>query len=182
MPLRIEYWNGTEFITNIDDDATAFFFDISASPAALDFVDSSYQSDPGTADPLAPGDISFEADALVDVTVNLFNGVLAREQDGDSDDTNDPDRPFTVSAPDPLAINGTDGRVMIEFDLDSPTLPFSLEFLGYDWRGGGGVDDYDEIPDGAIYTDNPRGILEFGSFRGHDRVFNWQEIYNSPSQ
>ncbi len=182
VPLRIEYWNGTEFITNIDDDATAFFFDISASPAALDFVDSSYQSDPGTADPLAPGDISIEPDALVDVTVNLFNGVLAREQDGDSDDTNDPDRPFTVSAPDPLAINGTDGRVMIEFDLDSPTLPFSLEFLGYDWRGGGGVDDYDEIPDGAIYTDNPRGILEFGSFRGHDRVFNWQEIYNSPSQ
>jgi len=114
--------------------------------------------------------------------VNLFNGVLAPEQDGDSDETNDPDRPFTVSAPDPLAINGTDGRVMIEFDLDSPTLPFSLEFLGYDWRGGGGVDDYDEIPDGAIYTDNPRGILEFGSFRGHDRVFNWQEIYNSPSQ
>ena len=58
--------------------------------------------------------------------MNLFNGVLAREQDGDSDETND--------------------------------------------------------PDGAIYTDNPRGILEFGSFRGHDRVFNWQEIYNSPSQ
>ena len=71
---------------------------------------------------------------------------------------------------------------MIEFNLDSPTLPFSLEFLGYDLRGGGGADDYDEIPDGAIYTDNPRGILEFGSFRGHDRVFNWQEIYNSPSQ
>ncbi len=83
-----------------------------------------------------------------------------------------------MSAPYPLAINGTDGRVMIEFDLDSPTLPFSLEFLGYDWRGGGGVDDYDEIPDEAIYTDNPRGILELSSFRGYDRVFNWQEIYN----
>jgi len=182
VPLRIEYWNGSNFVTNTDDDATSLFFDISASPPALDFVATSFQSDPGTLVPLALDQLSIEPDAASDVTVNLFNGRLGRQQDGDTLDSNDPDRPFVVSAPDPLAENGTEGRVLVEFDLDSTTLPESLEFLGYDWRGVVGVDDYDEIPDGSSYTDNPRGILEFGSFRGHDRVINWQEIYSGSSQ
>ena len=167
IPLRIEYWDGTNFVTNVDDSATAFFFDFDASPPALDFVGSSYEA------PLADGDTAIETG---DVTVNLYNGVTNRQQDGDGDDANDPDRPFITSAPDPLADQGITGRVLIEFDLDNPSLPFSLEFLSYDWRGGGGVDDYDEIPDDD-YTDNPRGVVEFGSYRGHDRVINWQEIY-----
>jgi hypothetical protein len=40
---------------------------------------------------------------------------------------------------------------------------------------------YDETPEGANYNDNPRAIIEFGSYRGHDRVINWQEIYTGPS-
>lgn len=182
VPLRIEYWDGSRFVTNIDDSTTSFLFDISASPPALDFVATSYDADPGTVDPLADGDLNLEEGALVDVTVNLFGGVTGRQQDGDVDDENDPDRPFIISAPDPLAVNGTAGRVMIEFDLNHPSLPFSLDFLSYDWRGGPGeVDDYDEIPEGDNYIDNPRGVVEFGSYRGHDRIINWQEIYIGPS-
>ena len=177
VPLRIEYWNGTDFVINTDDSATSFLFDISASPPALGFVGTSYQADAGVPDPLTAGDIAIEQGALVDVTVNLFNGITGRLQDGDADDENDPDRPFLISAPDPLAANGTSGRVMIEFDLNSPSLPFSLDFLSYDWRGDAGeVDDYDEIPDGSDYSDNPRGVIEFGSYRGHDRIRSWREI------
>lgn len=53
------------------------------------------------------------------------------------------------------------------------------EFLSYDWRGDAAedpMDPYDEIPDGD-YSDFPRGVVEFGSYRGHDRVINWQELF-----
>ncbi|MEQ8315142.1 MAG: hypothetical protein RL839_06740 [Gammaproteobacteria bacterium] len=171
VPLRIEYFDGTDFITNIDDSCTSFLYDISAPSPALEFVVSSYEA------PLADGDIDIESGEVVDVEINLYEGVTNRQQDGDGDDANDPDRPFIISAPDPLADQGNTGRVMIEFDLDNPTLDTPLDFLSYDWRGDPGeVDDYDEIPDGD-YSDNPRGVIEFGSWRGHDRVINWQELY-----
>lgn len=109
--------------------------------------------------------------------INLFEGVTNRQEDGDGDDANDPDRPIITSAPDPLADLGITGRVLIELDLSNGTLDTPLDFLSYDWRGDAGeVDDYDEIPDND-YGDNPRGVVEFGSYRGHDRVINWQEIY-----
>jgi hypothetical protein len=41
---------------------------------------------------------------------------------------------------------------------------------------------YDEEPEGANYDDNPRGTIEFGSYRGHDRVLNWKEIYVGSGQ
>jgi hypothetical protein len=65
----------------------------------------------------------------------------------------------------------------VEFDLDNPDLPFSLDFLSYDWRGVGETEDINEDGD---YDDNPRGLIQFGSYRGHDRVINWQEIYIAP--
>ena len=72
--------------------------------------------------------------------------------------------------------------MLVEFDLDDPGLPTPLDFLTYDWRGGAGeADDYDEVPEGVDYDDNPRGVVEFGSYRGHDRVINWQEIYIGPT-
>ncbi|MCG8416189.1 MAG: hypothetical protein MI746_18375, partial [Pseudomonadales bacterium] len=178
IPLRIEYWDGTEFLTNVDDDATSFLFDVTPpGSGALGYVGTSYIAPAGTLDPLEDGDTIVEEGELLDVTVNVFGGVTGRLQDGDNDDSNDTDRPFITSAPDALAANGTAGSVLIEFDLDHSSLPFSLQFLSYDWRGGiGEADDYDEIPDDD-YSDNPRGVVEFGSYRGHDRVINWQEIY-----
>ena len=77
---------------------------------------------------------------------------------------------------------GNQGRVRIEFNLNDANLPFALDFLRYDWRGGvGEADIFDEVPEGTNYNDNPRATVEFGSYRGHDRVINWQEIYIGPS-
>ena len=77
------------------------------------------------------------------------------------------------------------GSVILELDLDG-----IFDFLKYDWRGG--VPEpgataldilYDDVPEEASgeYNDNPRAIIEFGSYRGHDRVINWQEIYIGPT-
>lgn len=167
IPLRLEYYSDTRFLTNTEDSCTALVFDL-ASPA-LSYIPTSYEA------PLVDGDTEIEQGAPGDVTVTVYQGQTNRLADGDNDDENDPDRPFITSAP---LLEHT-GRVMVEFDLSDllgESLPTRLDFLRYDWRGDAGeVNDYDEIPDGD-YTDNPRGVVEFGSYRGHDRVINWQEI------
>ena len=81
------------------------------------------------------------------------------------------DRPLETTAPG----EGNEGSVVIEFDLDHGSLPFSLDFLSYDWRTPGELED--DTQDGD-FSDNPRSRLEFGSYRAHDRVINWQEILN----
>ena len=124
--------------------------------------------------PLADGDTEIEASEVADVTLNLFNGVMTRLQDGDNNDANDPDRPFLTSAPG----EDNEGSIIVEFDLGDANLPTSLDFLQYDWRTPGDVEDETED---NIYTDNPRSRLEFGSFRSHDRVLNWQEFYIAPT-
>jgi len=168
IPLRLEYYDGSNFNVNTADSCTALVFDIVAP--ALNYVISSYEA------PLLDGDTEIEQGELTDVTVTVFKGQTNRIADGDNDDTNDPDRPFITSAP---LLEHT-GRVMVEFDLSDllgVSLPTRLDFLRYDWRTYPVVDDYNEIQDG-IYTDNPRGVVEFGNYRGHDRVINWQEIYS----
>ena len=39
-----------------------------------------------------------------------------------------------------------------------------------------------EVPDGANYTDNPRALIEFGSYRSHDRILSWRELYVMPPE
>ena len=173
IPLRVEYWDGSQFITNVEDDCTTIFYNVTESTPAdrtMTFVTAagSYEA------PLSDGDTEIEASEGSDVTLQLFNGVMARQQDGDNIDTNDPDRPFLTSAPG----EGNEGSVIVEFDLGDGNLPTSLNFLQYDWRTPGDVEE--ETEDGT-YTDNPRSRLEFGSFRSHDRVINWQEIYIAPT-
>jgi hypothetical protein len=172
IPLRIEYFDGTNFVTNIADSCTSFVYDVDGSPA-LTFVPGSYLDD------LDPGETVIENGELVDVEINLYEGVTNRQQDGDTDDDNDTDRPFITSAPDPEGDDEFSGQALVEFDLSAGTLSTSLDFLSYDWRGDAAedpMDPYDEIPDGD-YGDLPRGIIEFGSYRGHDRVINWQELF-----
>ena len=82
----------------------------------------------------------------------------------------------TVRSLQRLRLNEETGRVLVELDLSIISLPF----LQYDWRTAGEV--YDEEPEGANYDDNPRGTIEFGSYRGHDRVLNWKEIYVGSGQ
>jgi uncharacterized repeat protein (TIGR01451 family) len=69
------------------------------------------------------------------------------------------DPTFTLTAPG----EGNSGTVDIELNLDALNLPY----LRFKWPHED--NDYDEYP---------RAQVEFGQFRSHDRVINWQEIYN----
>ena len=182
ISFRIEYYNSEgDFVVNTDDDVTELLFDVS-SPA-VSYVSDTYQST-GQGEPLQDGDTVIEQGVSTDFTLRVNDG----QSLGDLD-AGDADRPFLTSAPYNSELNPDDdkaGRVIIEFDLDA----LNLDFLKYDWRGTapdaeevaaeGGIADYAEIPNGS-YDDNPRATVEFGSYRGHDRVINWQEIYIGPS-
>lgn len=180
--IRIEYFDGDNFVTNTLDNCTSILYDFSAGTKALDFVSGSYdppQPEPVGVDYLEPGDTVIEGAPGSDVTINVYNGATGRAQDGDNDDDNDPDRPFFVTAPDPEGDNELSGRVIIQLDLsnDDMNLTTPLDFLQYNWRTDGDL--YDETPEvGAdVFNDNPRAVIEFGSYRGHDRVINWQELF-----
>lgn len=171
-----EYYDGSNFVVNTADSCTEIA--LTFPSAALDFVPGSFE-DGGGADTFEAGDTVIENG--VNATIRLFEGRTARLADGDGDPANDTDRPFFTTAP----ANEEAGRVLVELDLDpgDDESPNSLHFLEYDWRGGAGEDPgdpFDEEPEGANYEDNPRAIIEFGSYRGHDRVINWQEIYIGP--
>ena len=180
IPLRVQYFNGTEFVDNVADSSTIISYDAtSADPAqrSLYYVPGSYQGN------LNDLETVVESEAVLagtdDVVVSLFQGRtgLTSETDTDLDNQND-DRPLVTSAPGET----NEGGALIEFNLSDPQLPYSLNFLKYDWRGGvGEADIYDQVPEGANYNDNPRAAVQFGSYRGHDRVINWQEVYIGPS-
>ena len=175
ISFRIEYYNSEgDFVVNTDDDVTELFFDVS-SPA-VSYVSDTYQPIDGSS--FQSGDTLIEPGVSTDFTLRVNDG----QSLGDLD-AGDADRPFLTSAPGEEKA----GRVIIEFDLDA----LNLDFLKYDWRGiapdadeiaaeGNVSADYAEIPNGS-YDDNPRATVEFGSYRGHDRVINWQEIYIGPS-
>jgi hypothetical protein len=92
----------------------------------------------------------------------------------------DPDRPFSASAP----AGGEVGSVIVELDLGYASATDPVSFLRYDWRGGSSsTDPYEqELPDGTNYNDNPRATIEFGSYRSHDRILSWREIYVMPEE
>ncbi len=72
------------------------------------------------------------------------------------------DSPLETSAPG----ENNSGTVDITLDLNAA----GLSYLSFEW------DDADND-----YNENPTGQIEFGQYRMHDRIINWQEIYNSPS-
>lgn len=65
---------------------------------------------------------------------------------------------------------GLDNAGTIDIELDLSATGLNLPFLQFKWPHED--NDYDE---------NPRATIEFGQFRAHDRVINWQEIYNGPT-
>ena len=158
IPFRVEYFNGSYFVLNTDDSCTTLFMELSAVSSAIDYVDLSY----GGA--LAEGETSIVGTA--DVTMSLFEGETGQQASGADLGL---DSPMESSAP------GVDnqGSVVVELNLSDSSLNYSLDFLTYDWRSPGEIED--DTTDG-IYSDNPRALLEFGSYRGHDRVLNWQEL------
>ncbi|MFN3164575.1 MAG: DUF6701 domain-containing protein, partial [Pseudohongiellaceae bacterium] len=180
--FTIQYWNGSEFVVNTDDSSTTLFYDASEDVSAnrtLGYVSGTFTDNlvEDLDDSLDAGETFIEFSAIgadTDVVISIFEGrtQLRSSVDTDSDGLLD-DAPFVTSAPG----ENNDGLAKVEFDLDDASLPFSLDFLSFDWRGVGEIEDVN--PDGD-YDDNPRGTVQFGSFRGHDRVINWQEIYIRP--
>lgn len=59
------------------------------------------------------------------------------------------------------------GTVNVELDLSAAT-GLDMEYLQFEWDDAG-----------ADYDENPQGQIEFGQYRMHDRIINWQEIYNA---
>lgn len=184
IALQIQYWNGAQFVLNIDDSCTSLLFDASTAgvqdrslffrqESVADPELSSYQGN------LTDDDTTIEltaVTAVTDVTVSIVGGQTGLVSSADTDgDLRPDDRPFDASPPGV----GNDGSVVVEFNLTNPQLPYLLDFFSYDWRVTGELED-NETVDG-VYTDNPRSRLEFGSYRGHDRVINWQEIYIGPN-
>ncbi len=173
IPLQIQYWNGSEFVLNNIDNCTTLFYD--ATSAAANARSLRLLTDAGSFEGnLADGETIIEPDSVgvADVAVSIFNGqtgFIASQMGAIGND-----RPFVASPPGV----GNEGSAVIEFDLFDAQLPYPLDFLSYDWRTPGELDD--DTQDG-IYTDNPRSRIEFGSYRGHDRVINWQEIYIGPT-
>ncbi len=180
--FTIEYWDGSEFVVNTDDSSTIIFYDASEDVSA----DRSFDYVPGTFtdnlvedldDSPDSGETFIELDAINadnDVITSVFEGQtnLDSNVDTDADGLLD-DAPLFTSAPG----ENNDGSALVEFDLDDSSLPYSLDFLSYDWRGVGETED---VNTDGNYDDNPRGSVQFGSFRGHDRIINWQEIYIAP--
>ncbi|HEY0961779.1 MAG TPA: DUF6701 domain-containing protein, partial [Pseudomonadales bacterium] len=150
--LVAEYFDGTEFVSNADDIATPY------DSAELDFVPNTYTDD------LDAGEAA--------VTSMAEPGIVYR---GETMETSaQDDVPMYLRAPG----EGNDGTVLIELDLDALGLPF----LKFDWRDGSGVGEDAEAdvkanPNDYSTPDNPRGFVEFGNFRGNDRIINWQELF-----
>lgn len=180
--VLVEYWDGTAFTLNTDDSCSTFDFDVS-DPSLEVLASSAVPADYITvpADELDEADVPIEADATTastDFTITLNGGDTTANDINGSDVLADPDRPF-IAGP---TTDGNVGTVIVELDLNNQDTPSrTLNFLQYDWRSVGNL--YDEIQENLddTFNDNPRAIIEFGSYRGHDRVINWQEIYIGPN-
>jgi hypothetical protein len=99
-----------------------------------------------------------------DISVTAGSTVLAG---GETLETTETDVPLYFGAP------GKDGSVLMEFDLDAA----DLQFLKYDWRDTGEIEDIKVDPYANGTTDNPRALVEFGVYRGNSRIINWQELF-----
>ena len=174
IPVRVQYFDGSEFIVNTDDSCTTLTFSVSIPP--LTIVDDSVIAPAGTENPLEAGDTLIEEGVTENFTITLSGG-----RTGDTNimgSGSDTDRPFSASAP----LGGAVGSAIVELDLGYSSSTDPVDFLTYDWRGAStSADPYEqEIPDGINYTDNPRSVIEFGSYRSHDRVLSWRELFVMP--
>ena len=184
IPFRIEYWNGSDWATNTLDSCTILTYDASEDDATLRsafYVDDSWEGVlDGDSDGQDDGETVIENAAVIadsNIIISISGGLTGESSGVDANlDNVDDDRPLITSAPG----EGFEGSVLVEFNLFDPDLPYPLDFLSYDWRSTVEIDVLDEIEDGN-YVNNPRGQINFGSYRGHDRVINWQEIYIGPT-
>ncbi len=193
ISFRVEYWDGPTngFVLNSDDSCTTIEFDSATDLSGAEETDERsirfLDGDNGLLESfegnLDDGEVAIEplavgASPKQDVFVGIVNGETTGPLATPSPAITDfeTERLMEVSAPG----EGNDGAVYIEFNLSDPDMGFSLDFLSYDWRTD--PTDLDDVTADDDYRDNPRARLDFGSYRGHDRVINWQEIYIGPTQ
>tara|TARA_B110000037_G_scaffold108400_1_gene125547 strand:- start:3850 stop:5529 length:1680 start_codon:yes stop_codon:yes gene_type:complete len=184
IPFRIEYWNGSYWATNTLDSCTILTYDAPEDDTALRsvfYVDDSWEGAlDGDSDGQDDGETVIESAAVIAdsiITTSMSGGLTGESSGGDVNTDNvDDDRSLITSAPG----EGFEGSVLVEFNLFDPDLPYPLDFLSYDWRSTVEIDVLSDVEDGS-YVNNPRGQINFGSYRGRDRVINWQEIYIGPT-
>jgi hypothetical protein len=145
------------------------------------YVDDSWEGAlDGDSDGQDDGETVIESAAVIAgsiITTSMSGGLTGESSGVDVNTDNvDDDRPLITSAP----CEGFEGSVLVEFNLFDPDLPYPLDFLSYDWRSTVETDVLSDIEDGN-YVNNPRGQINVGSYRGHDKVINWQEIYKGPT-
>jgi hypothetical protein len=145
------------------------------------YVDDSWEGAlDGASDRQDDGETVIESAAVIAdsiITTSMSGGLTGESSRVDvNTDNEDDDRPLITSAPG----EGFEGSVLVEFNLFDPDLPYPLDFLSYDWRSTVEIDVLSDIEDGN-YVNNPRGQINVGSYRGHDKVINWQEIYIGPT-
>ncbi|MDO9520457.1 MAG: DUF11 domain-containing protein [Pseudohongiella sp.] len=101
-----------------------------------------------------------DTDIVAAQTSTFHNGQIQGVQAA----INPTDATFTAEAA------GLDKAGTIDIELDLSPGGLNLPWLQFRWPH----EDQD-------YDENPRATIEFGQFRSHDRVINWQEIYNGPT-
>lgn len=166
--FRVEYFDGSRFITNVDDSCTII------QSERIVFHDIGGGLDESDMDTSASLDFAQFHNGL---TQGLVAEDEIEEVIGDA--------PFVVEV---IALPGEEpdsGSIEIELELREPELDpeirLDLPYLQYRWN-----EDWDDDPlnpeDYNNYQQNPRALIDFGRFRSHDRVHSIREIYNRPTQ
>ena len=180
IPLTfvLEYYNDAamNFVVNPLDDCTTL------SSNNLQVINDSY-TEGLTANPLGIGTPS----PSLSINIGVQTGTLTVLENGSTSSSSAAgDVPIYISSPFAADDNNTaTGSVLLEYDLDTAVdvdpgagvQNVLYDYLKFDWRNIGEL--YDENPDGST-PDNPRSIIDFGVFQGHNRVINWQEILLTP--
>ncbi len=131
-------------------DGTQFVRNTLDNCSVVDVADISFVGGTYTGD-LDPGETVLTSPD----TVTFLNG----QTQGLQNVVSPTDSPLETSAPG----EGNSGTVNITLNLSAA----GLSYLGFEW------DDQDND-----YNEDPSAQLEFGQYRQHDRIINWQEIYN----
>ena len=141
VKLQVEYWNGSLFVVNVDDNSSS-----PPSGGCTSLLRSRFLLD--------------SADTTTDFTVNVGTGSSTGG--------------FTVS-PDVTDLFMSMGNAGLVFSAPTVTGSFPLQvinveaWLQFDWNQDGNYTD----------TNLPVSTISFGSYRGHDRVIYWREVFNN---
>jgi hypothetical protein len=116
IPFVVEYWNGSGFVTNVDDNNTVY--DAWTEKSCID-------------------------GSVTCASVTFNQATAATVMSGVSD----------INAAMKISRPGNSGDLILQIDVD--------DWLEFDWSGSGDED--------------PSTQINFGSYRGHDRIIYWRE-------